>query len=858
MMQIRKRATAILLACMLVLTTLAPVAVQAQSEPTQAAAEDAQAVRPDTDEMLSEESERKGTTPAGNEQEDTLEVGSEPTPEAVGASPSLAPDNLVVIAKDKDGNCYGIPQYNKENEDILGTKIFFKISAEDYEKAHTESMVHMKRKDGLAFEIPRSTIPGVSGDRAGAIFMELEFRHFPAFQYFVSESNMTYPTSTLRVKDVVWAITLYKDAPLEKVPGFAGSTLGSEPFVIDYNCEIDGRGHRLYRKGSTEDNQSVVLMGTAVPDINVTFKNIVIDGSEEGQPKYRGLDLVQSDGGPKITLAGNVTIENCKTDTKAYGGSAISLKQNTGLIIKGEKNIIRNCISERSPYSTIYLEDPLNIQIDGATFLNNKAPNGGAITSLDKDAEIEISNTTFENNEVTSVGGAIYTASKTTLKKCTFIANKTRDQGGAIYTTGTTTVQDSTFTSNEAAYQGGAIYQSKGTIDITGSSFDKNVAKQGGGAIYAKKGSGGTKSIKNKFQSNEAEWGGAIMTYAPLTINRGSFHKNVATSHGGAIYVYAMNRQGGQFTGVNDTVKINISDNTKFESNMAKVGEGGAIYTRPYQYNDPIDKEKINPIEEQKPYENLEIAGDTIFTGNTASRSYAPPQNYHEFTNLGFKQNSCADKAHINARYAESILNNFDVNYKNDNKLITYNANGGRFPDGSTIKTKEYPKGERITILDAPKRGGYDFLYWKGSEHHPGDKYTVEDNHTFTAQWEKKPPKPPAPPIIEKIIVDPNGGTFSDGATGRKFFEVAVGKIFHLPSAPTREGYKFIAWKGTDAEYQPDYSYVVKPGGETFVAVWEGEEEPKPAPMPKPRPYVPVPRVSLPVIPTIPKAGAGK
>ena len=30
---------------------------------------------------------------------------------------------------------------------------------------------------------------------------------------------------------------------------------------------------------------------------------------------------------------------------------------------------------------------------------------------------------------------------------------------------------------------------------------------------------------------------------------------------------------------------------------------------------------------------------------------------------------------------------------------------------------------------------GYTFDYWKGSEYHPGDKYTVTEHHTMEAQW---------------------------------------------------------------------------------------------------------------------------
>lgn len=71
---------------------------------------------------------------------------------------------------------------------------------------------------------------------------------------------------------------------------------------------------------------------------------------------------------------------------------------------------------------------------------------------------------------------------------------------------------------------------------------------------------------------------------------------------------------------------------------------------------------------------------------------------------------------------------------------ITYDPNGGTIR-GSTDPVKEQHRyGDVITIIDAPVRDGYRFLYWKGSQYSPGDRYTVTGDHTFIAQWEKDDP----------------------------------------------------------------------------------------------------------------------
>ena len=79
---------------------------------------------------------------------------------------------------------------------------------------------------------------------------------------------------------------------------------------------------------------------------------------------------------------------------------------------------------------------------------------------------------------------------------------------------------------------------------------------------------------------------------------------------------------------------------------------------------------------------------------------------------------------------------------------ITYNPNGGNWNNDSANKTIEVKKGTTITIMEAPVKDGFKFKYWKGSEYHPGEKYTAVEDHTFTAVWEenKKPGTPDVNP----------------------------------------------------------------------------------------------------------------
>ncbi|MGX8773826.1 MAG: InlB B-repeat-containing protein, partial [Bacillota bacterium] len=66
---------------------------------------------------------------------------------------------------------------------------------------------------------------------------------------------------------------------------------------------------------------------------------------------------------------------------------------------------------------------------------------------------------------------------------------------------------------------------------------------------------------------------------------------------------------------------------------------------------------------------------------------------------------------------------------------ITYDLNGGNYNGDTQNVIVDTYVGAVITIKEAPVREGYEFVEWSGSSHQPGDSYTVEGDHTFTAVW---------------------------------------------------------------------------------------------------------------------------
>ena len=112
---------------------------------------------------------------------------------------------------------------------------------------------------------------------------------------------------------------------------------------------------------------------------------------------------------------------------------------------------------------------------------------------------------------------------------------------------------------------------------------------------------------------------------------------------------------------------------------------------------------------------------------------------------------------------------------------ITYNPNGGVIRGSEETLVIQYNEGDIVTIPEAPEREGYKFLYWKGSEHQPGDKYVVGVDHEFIAQWEKineeepvAPAAPEEPKSPEKPVTPSSEGVKTGDASTPTFWAIIL------------------------------------------------------------------------------------
>lgn len=481
--------------------------------------------------------------------------------------------------------------------------------------------------------------------------------------------------------------------------------------------------------------------------------------------------------GGAIYVSGSLSMSGCTLkQNQATWGAAIGAVQPVTLSdITAAEN------QAASAGGVLYLYE--GGKIDDSTFSNNTAANQGGAIYL-KAGDLALSGSKFSENTTEFGGGALYIghdgAGNSQVTSCTFTQNASSAFGGGIYLgrNGKLEVSASTFSNNEAAHGGGIATlggqtdPAKSNLSIQSSNFSENVALSGGGVFTAVP----TQINQTTFSKNKSNVhpdddqrnphvtgiGGALYVMDQRTdITASNFSGNTAYGSGGALCISGeLKDEDGNVTGVKPAIMVNIGTSTRFEGNNVQVGQGGAIYCAPYEYANVITKDDA--------YTKLMMDKSTLFLKNSSGEGlFNPPSNYAKFTNLGFSSDS--DVTH-GVLTRESVLNNYDVNFKNSACLITYIANGGRFDDGSEQSVEEHELNENISIKAAPKREGYRFIAWQNdkaiyhrgnnykvkrnaaifgrsgsrlknmesikTQYQPGDSYTVKGNATFVAQWE--------------------------------------------------------------------------------------------------------------------------
>ena len=579
-----------------------------------------------------------------------------------------------------------------------------------------------------------------------------------------------------------------------------------------------------------DDNQGITITldsGTVIRNCNYIdapyfYRTLVIRDDYDDQ---KDSTLIINDG---------VTIENNKLNSQ-NGGSPISVREGFKLIVNGGEFKNNEAQYNRIGGGVIFNEEGAETIINGGnfegnkaagyggvvinygkltvndgTFKGNEAKNGGAISSIANNSELElnINGGTFENNKSTGKwGGAIVAKNKVNVKNATFDANVSGN-GGAIfaYDANGAAIENCTFKNNSATNEntvkhGGALFVNGGKdVSIKNNIFNNNTA-QDGGALFVSDVEGNIEDntfeenfadrfssafhvkdssvtiTSNTFKNNgknedKVTSAGTLMVESVknngvIEANGNTFENNTADL-GGAAVVQAdtvdfngcsFNKNnaaeygGSIYITKNGTVNIT---NSKFVGNSAK--RGGAIVTELFS--------QANPAEAGK-YANLKIADDVVFDKNFASDGYFnPPTNYKDFPDLKFKTTSLmgqlrAIKSDMKTyEKADSLLNNYDVYYVNPLVTVIYNSNGGTPEEkiyGEELESENdeiKPVNHKVKTIKETglTKDGFEFKEWntqadgKGTAYKAGDKIDVSSNQILYAIWGEKTPSPTPKP----------------------------------------------------------------------------------------------------------------
>ena len=332
--------------------------------------------------------------------------------------------------------------------------------------------------------------------------------------------------------------------------------------VINKNIAIDGKGHTI-------DAKNLGRIFSIGEGFTVTLTNAtLINGkADKGGAIYNNGSLTLSDVklsdnaadsyGGAVFNNGHLVVSDSVFDSNDivnrgsasvdYGGAAIYNWYDGVLTVSGSNftnNINNYKNGDRLVGAIATIGDAT---ISDSYFVNNTGRWGGAISTAgyllagDDVNTLTVSGSTFKENGGLYGAGIFVAGSDFTVSDCVFDKNSAfgkgdmtpnNNNGAAIVVTDTGKditgiITDSNFTNNKAHFSG-AVDICEGKITIKNSIFVNNSAEYCAGAIAVDSqiNKPAVEIINSKFDSNSAEYGGAIYNYYNLTVVDSTFTNN--------------------------------------------------------------------------------------------------------------------------------------------------------------------------------------------------------------------------------------------------------------------------------------------------------------------------------------------
>ena len=367
------------------------------------------------------------------------------------------------------------------------------------------------------------------------------------------------------------------------------------------------------------------------------------------------------------------------------GGGAISLAGS----FNGNTEINNSKFNSNSTLGTGGALDSYGINnINNSEFKSNTAKvEGGAISHI---GELNIDNSTFTGNTTSGRGGAIMTfvdykgeyptipynnestddPSEGTPAPVLLVDNSNFENnisgiGGAIYTNVPEEISNSSFKNNKAEFSGGAIY-ADASVQTTNSTFENNSANDKGGAIYGK----AMTLTDTDFINNTAKTGGAIHSAWP------DEYKDIVSAAeelgiNAGIHITALNKdvkfsgnkadKGSDIYMENNQLYLNANENKTISFDGGIVGKNSSI----------IINDQAKEL-----YDNMTSVGKIVINNFVSPDKNSSLAINHKAGTLALTNEKYLDGTDLTLEEGSTLdLTNKSVGTMNLNSLTSNNAN---------------------------------------------------------------------------------------------------------------------------------------------------------------------------------------
>jgi CSLREA domain-containing protein len=250
-------------------------------------------------------------------------------------------------------------------------------------------------------------------------------------------------------------------------------------------------------------------------------------------------DAEPGDGVWYVTLEDGEIVEDVNFGNRNLNEITVTtlddrIDPNDGLISLREAILLANVIDTVGRFAdrVLHVLDGAELHIEALSVTGgNVQGNGGGILNQ---GTLSLLDAVVSGN-VGDYGGGIRNVGQLSIQQSTISGNTSRQTGGGISNFGgQIQIVASTVSGNSATYGGGLWTNSAATI--SDSTFaDNSATPNNGGAVS--NASGGTLRIeRSTLAGNTANYGGAILTNAPLVIINSTLSGNEARTSGGAIH----------------------------------------------------------------------------------------------------------------------------------------------------------------------------------------------------------------------------------------------------------------------------------------------------------------------------------